>query len=85
MAGTPFDIDRELLRTGPAMVVQIIIVLPHGWEYNLQRHPLCVVSINERKFLTWYNLSSSGPVELDFSDISLNSMDATGQRDFVGM
>ena len=25
------------------------------------------------------------PVELAFDDISINSMDATGQRDFIGM
>lgn len=37
---------------------------------------------NEQKL---QHLLSSGSAELGFDSISLNSMDATGQRDFVGM
>lgn len=78
IAGTPFDIDRELLQRGQANWLFVTNVF---LSFN------CCFFIkyefkNEQKL---QHLLSSGSAELGFDSISLNSMDATGQRDFVGM
>ncbi len=82
IAGTPFDIDRELLRKGQAKIY-LLITVKCLRAFLLQLPFSCVLFISEYVF-SKTNFSSSGFVELEFDGISLNSMDATGQRDFVG-
>lgn len=67
IAGTPFDIDRELLRQGLTGKAQIIF------------------GLLDACFSIFTCLTILICLELEFEGISLNSMDATGQRDFVGM
>lgn len=73
IAGTPFDIDRELLRKGLDINHQII-------------HCPDRITVTFDVIPSFFLKTETTPVtaELDFEDISLNSMDATGQRDFVG-